>query len=134
MESRMSRFLLNGGDGATTLDPGVLDPRSGSLCLWRWRTREGELLAPSEMATSHLFFTLRMIWNNSMPPHMAVGRVRRYSFDPRFYTRDYFAQAILAVGRELSGRTDLTADQQRQLSEMRDWLQAFGTSWPKMIR
>lgn len=88
---------------------------------WKWRERTGAFVSPSRMETRHLFYTLRMIWNNRMPAHMSVGKVRLYSFRS-FYTRDYFAQAIIALGRELMGREDIAPVWRAELEQMRAWL------------
>lgn len=72
---------------------------------------------PRDMETRHLFHTLRMIWNNFMPTEWAVGVVKLYEF-PRFYTKAYFADAIVFIGRELAQRRDLTPDQRAQLEQM----------------
>jgi hypothetical protein len=89
--------------------------------LWRWRTKGGEsYLLPQEMATTHLFYTLRMIWNHTMPkPAQLPGG--RYEFGPH-YTDAYMKQAIAQLTPELARRRDLPADLQRQLKHMIDWL------------
>jgi hypothetical protein len=73
------------------------------------------------METRHLFFTLRMIWNNFMPAHMRVGNVRLYTFLDPIYTRQYFATAILQIGRELFRRTDLMPEWKAELHEMESY-------------
>ena len=83
---------------------------------WFWRTHDGEKLRPSEMKTSHLFYTLRMIWNHRMPEEMQVGRnVRRWILTQ---PREYLAEAIIRIGRELSSRNDLPSWMRRELEEM----------------
>lgn len=69
------------------------------------------------MNTRHLFHTFRMIWNNFMPTEWNVGVVKLYDFPP-LYTRDYFADAIVFIGRELAQRKDLTPEQRAQLDQM----------------
>ena len=85
---------------------------------WRWHTAREGLLPPAEMETSHLFHTLRMIWNNFMPPHMQVGAVRLYRFNPRTHSRRYLGEAILQIGRELLRRPDITDGMLVQLEQM----------------
>lgn len=41
---------------------------------FKWRTAEGEWIAPEKMETRHLFYTLRMIWNHSVPAELRVGQ------------------------------------------------------------
>lgn len=69
------------------------------------------------METRHLFHTLRMIWNNFMPPEKRVGAVRLYSFGPH-YTQAYLADAIARIGQELLGRSDLRASWRAELDQM----------------
>lgn len=71
-----------------------------------WRDRKGVMHDPAKMQTSHLFYTLRMIWNHSMPEEAAIHPYRAYSFG-RQYTQDYMKNAIVALGRELGTRSDI---------------------------
>lgn len=90
---------------------------------WRWRTHGDGEVAPSSMATTHLFFTLRMIWNHGMPTHMHVGgRTRQWRFGAR-HNPQYMRQAIVQIGAELFTRTDLPASYRAQLDEMARWFQ-----------
>lgn len=91
---------------------------------WRWRDRHGAMHAPQGMETRHLFYTFRMIWNNHMPEDARVGAVRLYNF-PACYTSDYMADAVVAIGRELLVRDDLTDDWRRQLQRMAHWFAEF---------
>lgn len=82
-----------------------------------WRASGGGNISPTDMETSHLFYTLRMIWNNKMPESMHVGRVKQYYF-PEFYTDNYFKIAIISIASELCKRTDLDFIFLRQLEAM----------------
>lgn len=94
---------------------------------WKWRERTGVFVSPTDMETRHLFYTLRMIWNNSQPARMHVGHpVRLYSFRP-FYTPRYFAEAIVAIGAELLTRTDMKTEWKAQLEQIRAWSAASST-------
>jgi hypothetical protein len=85
-----------------------------------WRDRDGNLHPPAKMATSHLFYVLRMIWNHTMPvPAQLPGG--RYNFSS-FYTDRYMKQAIAELTPELARRHDLSAELQWQLRHMIDWL------------
>lgn len=85
---------------------------------WLWRTHNEGDIAPSQMRTTHLFFTLRMIWNHSMPTNMRVGRnIKLYSFGSRHDAR-YMQSAIVNIGAELFSRSDLPAWMRRELDEM----------------
>jgi len=84
---------------------------------FRWRTQQGERIAPADMRTGHLFYTLRMIWNNHVAPEKRVGKVALYSFGPT-YTPAYFEDAITNLAREVVRRDDLAAWQRRELERM----------------
>ncbi|AKU43621.1 hypothetical protein CPT_Seuss95 [Caulobacter phage Seuss] len=85
--------------------------------IWRWRDREGKFHTPKSMSTRHLFHTFRMIWNNFMPTEWWVGDVKLYDFPP-FYTKAYFADAIVFIGRELFRRPDIKPEWREQLCLM----------------
>lgn len=89
---------------------------------YRWRTSGGVFIAPKNMETRHLFHTLRMIWNNSMPKHMHVGRnIKYYSFGG-FYTEEYMMRSVYHIFHELTKRNDLTEEQIRELELMYSFL------------
>lgn len=90
---------------------------------FRWRMNGGELRPPGAMATTHLFYTLRMIWNNCAPASARVGKVKLYDFGPS-YTTDYMRQAVRALSLELGGRHDLPAWMRRELEQMAAHLRA----------
>ena len=76
---------------------------------------------PADMDTRHLFYTLRMIWNHAMPPHMVGRNVRRYVFGS-FYTARYMREAILRVGGCLFSREDIAPWMLVELDQIRAWL------------
>ena len=84
---------------------------------WKWKTKNNEFLLPEEMRTSHLFYTLRMIWNNTCPPHTRVGNVRLYNFGP-YYTHEYLKQAVGQLSFELRRRDDLHGELKDQMETM----------------
>ena len=84
---------------------------------WEWRTRGGEMVLPRSMETRHLYYTLRMIWNNFMPADMRVGNFRPYAFG-RFYTRKYLQEAIGNLGTELASRGDIRPAWMEELQQM----------------
>lgn len=83
---------------------------------WAWRTRHGEHIQPCDMETRHLFFTLRMIWHNTMPRDAWVmDAPRLYTFGPS-YTDEYMLEGIRHLTAELAVRKDMSkawADQLR---------------------
>lgn len=76
---------------------------------FEWRDKCNEYHSPCDMSTSHIFFTLRMIWNHSVPEHMQLRPFIRYTFDTSTYTRGYIRKAIRALLFELIQREDLTS-------------------------
>lgn len=88
---------------------------------FRWRDTHGEFHDPTCMATRHLFFTLRMIWNHSMPASAQLHPFKAYTFGP-FYSRKYMLEAVRALAVELSTRKDIAPAWQAQLDHMVAWL------------
>lgn len=87
---------------------------------FRWRDRFGEHHDVKNMETRHLFFTLRMIWNNTMPAQYRLpGNL--YVFG-KHYTKHYMVRAVRALAKELAGREDMAPEWQRQLQQMIAWL------------
>lgn len=70
-----------------------------------WRTHKGVDMRPCDMATPHLFYSLRMIWNNVVPPAFRVGKFKRYN-DVGEWTDVYLEQATNALLTELLTRED----------------------------
>lgn len=93
---------------------------------WRWRTRNEGDVSPSSMLTRHLFYTLRMIWNHTMPAHMKVGRhVKAWTFGRR-HPPEYMRQAIEQIGSELFRRDDLAPWMLAELEQMARFLASEG--------
>lgn len=88
---------------------------------FQWRGRGGVMHKPEEMATSHLFYTLRMIWNHKMPPQARMIPFHEYTFGPT-YTNAYFKTAIAHLYVELCKRDDLSKEAKRGLEHMHTWL------------
>ncbi|MBF3800110.1 hypothetical protein ISG21_00480 [Burkholderia pseudomallei] len=87
---------------------------------FRWRDRHGDRHDPAKMETRHVFNTLKMIWNNTVPSYYRVGHnVRLYSFGPS-YTREYMIKAVYHLGHELSKRV-LTSERLRLLRQMHSY-------------
>lgn len=85
-----------------------------------WYGQDGKHYV-TDMATSHLFFVIRMIWNHSCPPHLQLRPFRLY--DIRL-PPDYLAEIAPVIYDELLRRSDLAQHLQRQLDFMRsNWLQ-----------
>lgn len=89
-----------------------------------WLTYEGAELAPAAMTTTHLFHSLRMVWNHTVPetyrlqPYRAWGGVADWPAD---YRRD----AMTAFTAELAKRKDLTDMEGADLAHMARHAGAF---------
>ena len=99
---------------------------------WRWRTTHGHMVPPRLMETQHLFFTLRMIWNHSMPDDAKLHPYRLYRFRP-FYSPEYMTEAIRHVGTELFTRDDINPRFRVQLDFMNDYLRSEAKKLPKPL-
>jgi hypothetical protein len=99
----------------------IPEPNWVAIPGWTWQARiEGPML-PKKMETRHLFMTLRMIWNHTMPRHMNVGhKIARYELSAK-YTNAYLRVAITQIGLELFTRQDMTPTWTKQLHEMARW-------------
>lgn len=86
--------------------------------LWRWKDQLEVFHIPSEMTTSHLFYTLRMIWNHTMPENIKLTPYKKYKFGP-YYTDRYIKEAITRIGAELFTRTDINKNFMNELQFMK---------------
>lgn len=79
-----------------------------------WRTQDGEELRPAEMRTTHLFYTVRMVFNHTAPACYRIPLCKLYAFN---MPPDYLRAAILAIVLELKKRpaSDLAPWQWDQL-------------------
>jgi hypothetical protein len=78
---------------------------------FRWRDRKGNFYVPAQMETRHLFMTLVMIWNHTMPEDAVIvcsgaWQHHRYNLGP-FYEQDYLCIAICTIANELLGRINM---------------------------
>jgi len=92
-----------------------------------WIGKGGVPYLPVEMETSHLFFTVRMIWNHSAPENMKIKPYKRYLFGPT-YTNEYMLSAIASLLRELCRRDDMTAYFVECLQHMKSCVSTKGTN------
>lgn len=74
---------------------------------FEWRAKTGVFYAPRNMKTSHVFFTLKMIWNHSTPEHMHIVPFKSYRFSD-YYTIGYMTKAVRHLSKELAKRSDLS--------------------------
>ena len=91
-----------------------------------WKTSKDEFISIDQMEARHLFFTVRMIWNHTMPEDAKLRPFRRYEFGP-YYTSGYMAKAVRAMVPELGRRMiELKAWQIRDLYFMAAYIRANG--------
>lgn len=88
---------------------------------FRWRDRFGTFHPIDKMETRHLFHTLSMIWNHTMPDDAKTHDHRRYHFS-LFYTVDYMRRAIFAIVPELETRPNLAGSWRLRIQFMKDYL------------
>jgi hypothetical protein len=88
---------------------------------WTWKTHDKRLMKPQEMATSHLFNTLLMIWNHTMPEECRFHPYKRWRLG---YSPEYLKHAIYELAWEMAKRTDqLNPRQMRILDAMASWFE-----------
>ena len=68
---------------------------------FRWRTDKGEMLYPTDMETSHLFYTVRLIWNNIAPTSDRIVFISSRRFSAELYTEEYLSEALQVLSAEL---------------------------------
>lgn len=90
--------------------------------VWKWRTKDGRHFRVKEMATAHLFNTILMIWNHTMPESAKFRPFREYEFGA-FYTKAYMIAAVQHMATELVTRKDVTPVQKEILRYMMQWLE-----------
>lgn len=94
---------------------------------FEWKDRGHNYHKPASMETRHLFMTLVMIWNHTMPTDALILQSgnwthHRYNLGS-FYTTEYLAEAIGALAKELFTRGNLEASWQATLAKMSLYLQ-----------
>ena len=82
-----------------------------------WKDRHNQYHNPRTMYTRHLYFTLCMIWNHSVPYKYRTYDFIQYEFGP-FYTTEYMAKAVINIAYELAQRNDLTPQWKDTLTRM----------------
>lgn len=82
-----------------------------------WITRKGEVQYVDEMATPHIFYALRMLFNHAVPPAFRIGDFKRYP-ELEEWSNDYKLDAQKAFLTELKLRDDLESELQYELDDM----------------
>lgn len=73
--------------------------------LYQWRDKFGNFHHPGEMETRHIYHTVCMIWNHTMPIKTRPD-YQRYQFGP-YYTTEYMKLSVIMLVKELFRREDL---------------------------
>lgn len=68
-----------------------------------WRCHDGRQMTPAEMETTHLFYTIRMIFNHLAPPAFRIPGCKRWGGIAAM-DRQYLAQGLKAIAFELQHR------------------------------
>lgn len=71
---------------------------------FRWITHDGRELKPSDMETTHCFYSLRMVWNNLVPESLRVGKFK--GWDLRHRSPYYWITSVRQLSLELRSRWD----------------------------
>ena len=81
-----------------------------------WETQTGGRIPVTKMKTTHIFHSIRMVYNNTCPK----GWQTRNEFKRYILKRpvDYWREAVVALVEELSTRKDLTPGQLKELAVM----------------
>lgn len=99
-------------NAVATVTPGAVEAKRS----FRWIMQTGESIQVHKMKTSHVFNSLRMIYNNTCPRGMETRLVfKRYVLNR---PASYWKQAVKSLVKELVTRKDLTPSQLSELSVM----------------
>lgn len=84
-----------------------------------WTAQDGVEMTPQEMTTRHLFYTIRMIWNHTMPEESRSSTFKRYRIHR---SSKYLKAAVVALGTELLTRNDLQPEWEAEIQRWRNYL------------
>lgn len=91
----------------------VIDPN------FRWITQQGESIHPTAMSTWHLFNSLKMIWNHTVPGEFQFMPYKPYHLS---ITRRRRAECVSNLFLELMNRTDRTKVMDEVLAKMAEFV------------
>ena len=86
---------------------------------FRWVPRKGDSIRPRDMSTQHLFYALRMMFNNVVAPVFRIDpdNFIRYS-DIRGWPLPYLQRASMELLKEIDRRGDLESPLKEQLDDL----------------
>ncbi|AWD90259.1 hypothetical protein [Dickeya phage Amaethon] len=104
----------------------------------KWQTSYGIAIPITLMETTHLHYTIRLVWNTFMSEALQLGNMRSAHFNnPDIYSPEYMTSVISAMYKELlEARADeLTDWMQEELShmQMNHLLAAITTYWQEHL-
>ena len=102
-------------DGPLSALPPMIDPT------FRWMTQDGDVLTTREMSTWHLFNSLKMIWNHTIPIQFRFLPYKPYkgiiNWNPKLRRR-----AISCLFHELTLRPDRTKKMDEVIATMQQYI------------
>ena len=80
-----------------------------------WICSSGYRICVKDMTTTHLFNTVKMVWNHSAPTKYKLKPYKKYQNFGKAYTNKYMIKIIRSMLHELTYRNDLTESQKEVL-------------------
>ena len=99
-------------------------PESGLSTNFKWIERDGNRISPADMATRHLVFSLRMIYNHTMPEEYHIPGGVRYS-NVGSWPLARLRDSVRNLMAEVLKRDDLTPEFHRILNGMKRGYEAL---------
>lgn len=84
----------------------------------KWKKSDGSATELKHMATTHLFYTLRLVWNSMMPRPLSVGTYKSVLFRVDIYTVKYWQDILPLMFDELHSRDNLPNRYVEQLANI----------------
>lgn len=85
----------------------------------KWLTADNKEMKVKHMATRHLYYTLRLIWNNQHGKTHRWDRGPIRPFKHPVYTKGYLTDINYQMHKELLSRKDRTPHMDKQLDELK---------------
>ena len=85
----------------------------------KWLQANGKRIEVKRMKTNHLYYTMRLIWNNQHGKKYRWDNGPIRPFNPHKYPEGYLMDINFQMHKELLSRSDLTAHQKQQLEELK---------------
>lgn len=90
-----------------------------------WQTQEGKLVRVQTMMTSHIWNSLKMIWNHRVPVQCRIIPFKHYGkIGPQHWKKKHARYAIKNLFNELMNRNDITPFVKESLKKMAKHMQS----------